>query len=77
MIKVIPEHSVMRLEASLEGDGKGGTRVTITYGFTALGPQGEEYLAERTAGWYLQFMRSWEAAMNHYLATGRMIEAGA
>jgi hypothetical protein len=77
MIKVIPEHSVMRLEASLEDDGAGGTLATITYRFTALGLQGEQFLAERTADWYRRFMRSWEAAMNHYLATGRMIEAEA
>jgi hypothetical protein len=72
MIKVIPGHSVMKLEAALEGDGKGGTRATISYGFTAIGPAGEKFVEGCDEEWYRKFMLDWEAAMNHYLATGRM-----
>lgn len=71
MIKIIPGHTVTKLEASLAADGRGGTHATITYGFTALGPQGERFVETRTAEWYGEFMQGWESAMNHYLETGQ------
>jgi hypothetical protein len=72
MIKVIPGHTVMKLEARLEDDGCGGTRATVAYTYTATGPEGEPFVDDRTGEWYERFMRGWEAAMNHYLATGEM-----
>ena len=74
MIKIIPEHTVMKLEISLEADGQGGTRSTVTYGHTAIGPAGERFVDECTEQWYEQFMQGWEAAMNHYLATGELMK---
>jgi len=73
MIKVIPGHTVTRLQASLQADGKGHTRATIAYEFTALGADGERFVAGCTADWYRQFMANWETAMNHYLATGEKL----
>jgi hypothetical protein len=75
MIKVIPGHTVTRLQAALQADGADRTRATISYEFTALGPEGERFVADCTADWYRQFMAHWETAMNHYLATGEKLAA--
>lgn len=73
MIRVIPEHTVTRLDASLQADGQGHTRATIAYEFTALGQAGGRFVAECTTDWYRRFMERWETAMNHYLATGEKL----
>ena len=73
MIKIIPGHSATKLQAALETDGKGGTLATVAYQYTALGPDGERFVDGCTEDWYLEFMRGWETAMNHYLATGRKV----
>jgi hypothetical protein len=70
MIKVIPGHTVTRLQIALRPDGEERTNATIAYEYTALGPAGERFVAGCTAEWYRQFMADWETAMNHYLATG-------
>ena len=75
MIKVIPEHTVTRLDASLQADDSGRTRATIAYEFTALAEEGERFVANCTADWYRQFMEHWETAMNHYLTTGEKLAA--
>jgi hypothetical protein len=72
MLKVIPQHTVTRLQISLAPDGQGGTASTILYEYTVLGPAGEQALDECDADWYKEFMHHWEAAMNHYLVTGEI-----
>lgn len=67
MVKVIPGHTVTRLELALAADGAGGTRAMVSYEFTALSPDGEAFVRQRTAAWYEGFMRAWEAALNAYL----------
>lgn len=73
MIKVTPDHTVGKLRISLAGDDEGGTRSSVSYEFTAIGPAGEAFLEEFTEDWYLDFMRNWENAMNHYLRTGALL----
>lgn len=75
MIKVVPDVTVTELEISLKDDGQGGTRATVAYGFTSLGPAGDALLKTCTDAWYVTFMQGWEAAMNHYLSTGAMMRA--
>ena len=73
MLKIIPQHTVMKLEASLRDDPQGGTQANISYEYTALGPQGERFMDGCTEDWYRQFMLGWEKAMNDYLATGKKV----
>ncbi len=75
MIKVTPEHTVGKLQISLSAQGKSGTRATIAYQFTSLGPLGDTCLEGFTAQWYKQFMQVWEEQMNYYLETGELIPA--
>ena len=73
MFKLIPEHTLMRLQALLEPEGSGGTAATIAYEYTALGPDGDAFIDNCTGEWYLDFMNHWETAMNYYLETGELI----
>jgi hypothetical protein len=66
---------VGKLEVELESDGSGGTKATVSYEFTSLGPAGDAFLEEISEEWYKNFMRNWERAMNHYLATGNLLNA--
>jgi hypothetical protein len=75
MYKVTAEHTVGKLEVELESDGSGGTKATVSYEFTSLGPAGDAFLEEISEEWYKNFMRNWERAMNHYLATGNLLNA--
>ncbi len=73
MIKVTPNHTVAKLEIELADDGHQGTSATIAYTYTSLSPQGDAFLETFTEDWYQDFMRGWEQALNHYLATGRKL----
>jgi len=48
----------------------GGSEATITYAHTSLGPEGDAFVASFTEEYYRQFMRDWEARINHYLSHG-------
>jgi hypothetical protein len=67
MVKLIPDHTLTRLEISLEPDAARCTRATISYEFTALSAEGEAFVKTRTAEWYEGFMRDWESVLNAYL----------
>ena len=41
----------------------------------SLGPSGDDFLKAFTEDWYRAFMRDWERALNHFLRTGRKIDA--
>jgi hypothetical protein len=71
MLKLTPGYLVTRLRITLAPSPRGGTAATVTYTYTALGPEGERYVAERTEAAYEEFMRTWEAALNRYLRARR------
>ena len=70
MIKVTPSHTVGKLEIQLTSSGDNQTAAEIAYTYTALGPEGDDFLNQFTAQWYKTFMQNWERAINHYLSTG-------
>jgi hypothetical protein len=65
----------LRIALAPAAGGKTGAR--IRYVYTALSPEGNAVLDRYTPEWFRTKMRSWEVAINHYLRTGKMIEAGA
>lgn len=73
MYKVTPQHTVGKLEISLEPTSENLTIAHISYEFTALDKSGADFLIEFTEEWYVEFMQGWEKAMNHYIATGKKI----
>jgi hypothetical protein len=71
MLKVTPGFLVVRLTIVLRPRKGSGCDATVTYCYTALGPDGEAYVGKRTAAAYAEFMRGWENALNAYLRAGR------
>ena len=51
----------------------GGTACAVRYTFTALGPAGAAFVEAYTESAYVEKMKGWERAINHYLATGEML----
>lgn len=74
MLMVTPDRTVGMLEISLSADGTGKTAAQIAYTHTSLGPQGDEFLDGFTQDWYVQFMKGWESALNHFLITGKKLK---
>ena len=73
MYKVTPGLTVGKLAISLTASGADVTKAHISYEFTSLGADGDAFLESFTTEWYENFMRGWEAAMNHYLKTGELL----
>lgn len=74
MYKIVPGVVVSRLDIALAEDGS-GTKAAIGYEHTALSEAGKVIVAEHTEASYRKFMVGWQAAINAYLKTGKMIEA--
>ena len=72
MIKIAPAVTACKLTIQLR-PVDGGSEATITYAHTSLGPEGDTLVASFTAEHYTQFMRDWEARINHYLSTGSLL----
>ena len=51
------------------------TSAHIQYTYTGLSPDGNREVERFTEDWFRQKMQSWEAAINHYLRTGKRIDA--
>jgi hypothetical protein len=72
MLKLGPEVTVCRLRIELVATAA-GCDARVSYEHTSLGPAGDAFVAGFTAEHYEQFMRDWEARLNHYLSTGRRL----
>jgi hypothetical protein len=51
------------------------TSAHIQYTYTALSPEGNREVERFTEDWFRHKMESWQAAINHYLKTGKCIAA--
>lgn len=67
MVKVTPGHLVTRLRITLSPADERCTHATVSYTYTALGPEGEARVRALTPEAYADFMRTWEREMNAYL----------
>jgi len=67
MYKVTPDFVVTRLDIALFPLRDNATTADVRYGFTALSPEGEAFVASRTSDWYLRFMEAWERGLNAHL----------
>jgi hypothetical protein len=74
MIKITPTVTACKLTIQLR-PVRGGSEATITYVHTSLGPEGDTFVASFTEEHYRQFMRDWEARINHYLSHGSVLRA--
>jgi hypothetical protein len=74
MLKITPAVTACKLTIQLRPVER-GSEATITYAHTSLGPEGDAFVASFTQEHFQQFMRDWEARMNHYLAHGSVLRA--
>lgn len=61
----------------LEAKSSDQTTAHIAYTYTGLSQQGNQEVERYGAAWFQHKMRSWEAAINHYLRTGKKVDAAA
>ncbi len=66
-----------RLTIRLEPQRESQTRAEISYEYTALSEEGERELDRWDEAWFTAKMKGWEVAINHYLRTGKLVEAQA
>ncbi len=71
MLMVTPGRTVGKLEITLRRGDADNTKADVIYTHTSLGPAGDAYLKDLTRNWYVDFMKTWEAELNHYLQTGK------
>jgi hypothetical protein len=60
-----------QIEISLKKNSKGATTAIIRYTYTGLSPAGNQEVERYDQKWFEQKMQGWEAAINHYLRTGK------
>jgi hypothetical protein len=73
MLKIVPEMTACKLSIQLTAT-PAGCEATITYSHTSLGARGDAFVASFTEEFYVEFMRDWEARMNHFLETGEALK---
>jgi hypothetical protein len=76
MIKVTPGVTACRLTIELQA-APTGCNARVIYEHTSLGPDGDDFVRGFTEPVYEQFMRDWEARLNHYLETGEKLRLAA
>ena len=69
MLKITPGVTACRLSIQLHATAT-GCDAEVTYMHTSLGPLGDAFVAAFTHDYYGEFMRDWEARLNHYLLEG-------
>ena len=70
---VEPGTIATQLRISLTHAAGGKTSAHIRYLYTGLSPAGNATLERYTPEWFKKKMQAWEAAINHYLHTGRLV----
>ena len=64
-----------QLRISLSPAPGGKTSAHIRYVYTGLSPEGNGVVERYTPEWFAGKMQGWETAINHFLSTGRLLEA--
>jgi hypothetical protein len=64
-----------QISIRLEAKAVHETTAHLHYTYTSLSEQGNSEVERYDAAWFEHKMRSWEAAINHYLRTGKLIDA--
>jgi hypothetical protein len=72
-----PGFVAAQITIRLEAKPSNQTTAHIRYVYTGLSEQGNREVERYDAAWFQNKMQSWQAAINHYLRTGRKIDATA
>jgi hypothetical protein len=74
---VNPSQVAAQIGIFLNKNSRGTTAALIRYTYTGLSPAGNREVERYDKKWFEQKMRGWEAAINHYLQTGKAISEAA
>lgn len=67
MVEIVPGLVAIGLNIQVNDVGDAETECIVSYVYTAMSPEGEAFVRERTAEWYLEFMAEWESLLNTHL----------
>jgi hypothetical protein len=65
------------VQTSPDHKSPGHTRALIQYTYTGLSAEGNREVERYDRTWFRHKMQSWETVINHYLQTGKRIDAAA
>ncbi len=64
-----------QIRISLSKKSPDSTQAHIRYSYTGLSTEGNREVERYDQKWFVHKMQSWEAAINHYLQTGKRMDA--
>ena len=73
MLIISPEITVGKLEIKLHKKEDDKTRADISYTYTSLSSEGDEFVKNYTEEKYVNFMKTWEEEINYYLLNGEKL----
>jgi len=71
----MPEGQLVRLHMRVSALGPQKSKIDVKYIRTSLSEQGNQSLQKAEAH-FLEMMAEWQASLNHFVTTGRMLRAG-
>lgn len=74
-VRVTPGDFVAHIELRVVSTGPETSETLVSYSFTPLTTDGREKLEELVLPSFTEQMKGWEAAINHYLQTGSMLQS--
>ncbi len=72
-----PGQVAAQIAICLNKNPEGNTTALIRYTYTGLSAMGNQEIESYDKKWFEHKMKGWEAAINHYLRTGKAISAAA
>lgn len=73
-IRVTPGENVVRIKINCWQTGVNQTSVRISYQYTALNEEQNEFIANKLETVFIDSMLWWEKAINYYLENGEMLK---
>lgn len=72
-VRVTPTSDLARIRIQLSSSADRESRAEITYAFTALTEEGNDYVRRFTPEHYCDWIAGWGKAIRHYLSTGECL----
>jgi hypothetical protein len=73
-LRITPVENVVRINIALEQINKEQTKAFIDYQYTALNEEQNKFIKTELKQSFIDSMKWWEKAINHYLETGKMLK---
>lgn len=73
-IRHTPEQHIVKINLIVQDQPDGGSQTFVVYQYTGLNEAQNAYIRGELHAHFLQSVQWWERAINHYLATGQMLQ---